>query len=107
MNLQLTQKQKSVIFHLFDSEVRLKDFLFEPFGPPRLREKPEILLEDCWELPQEQQILVRAALDIWNGSGNVFLWELLRGLNEKNFGRLIFVLHRLRNQDATRRQNSK
>ena len=62
----------------------------------QLRELPEELLADSWELDGEQRILVGAALDIWDDSGHVFLSELLNDLNEQNFRRLIFAANEYR-----------
>ncbi len=88
-------QKKAIIFRLLGSEKSLSDFLFESSAETILRESPAALLADSWELTFEQQILVRASLDIWNGSGNVFLWELLR-LSEKNFSRLLVALNQYR-----------
>ena len=91
MHLLMFQK-KEIISRLYDFDQRMTNFLFEPLPLPCLRESPEILLHDSWELTHEEQILVRAGLDIWNCSGQVFLWELLNGLSELNLSRLIIAL---------------
>lgn len=49
-------------------------------------------MEDSWDLSLEQRILVRAALDIWGGQGDVLLWEILSELSHKNFSQLISAL---------------
>ncbi len=82
-------------------------FLFESTARPSLRERSEILLYESWELRSEQKIQVMAALDIWNGSGNVFLWQLLNGISEQNLVRVIFALtewRRLKSSTATASQ---
>lgn len=96
MNSQISFQKKEIISRLLDYDQSTIDFLFEPVSPPCLRECPEILLEDSWELKSEQQILVRAALDIWSGSGNVFLWELINGLSEQNFAQLTGAITKYR-----------
>lgn len=92
MNSQISFQKKEIISRLLAYDQSTIDFLFEPTAAPCLREQPEILLEDSWELKSEQQILVRAALDIWSGSGNSFLWELINGLSENNLARLSIAL---------------
>ena len=84
--------KKEIIFRLFDSDQRMIGFLFEPDNELNLRERPETLLEDAWDLPPECRVLVRTALDIWNGSGNVFLWELLNHLSYQGFHRMVLAL---------------
>lgn len=84
--------KKAIISRLFGFDQRTMDFLFDPHLFPRLRARPEIILYDSWEFSQEKQLLVRAALDIWNGSGHVFLWELLSSLSPQNFSQIIAAL---------------
>jgi hypothetical protein len=88
----LQSQKKIIISRLLDSDHAMIAFLFEPMASANLREHPDVLASDSWELKNEQRILVRVALDIWNGSGNVFLWELLNGLSHQNLSRLIFAL---------------
>ena len=92
MQFQMSFQKKAIISRLFAFDQRLTDFLFEPLALPCLRERPEVLLDDSWELKPEQQILVRAGLDIWSGGGQVFLSELLNGLSEQNLSRLIIAM---------------
>lgn len=87
----LSQK-KIIISHLLASDEAMTSFLFEPPTSTSLRAHPNVLAYDSWELNDEQQLLVRAALDIWSGNGNVFLWELLSKLNRKSLSRLIEAL---------------
>ena len=92
MQSQMGFQKKAIISRLFDFDQRMINFLFESTALPNLRDRPGILLNDSWELTPEQQILVRAALDIFSGSGHVFLWELLNRLSEQNLSRLILAL---------------
>lgn len=97
MNSQISFQKKEIISHLLAFDQRTMDFLFDPdSSPPCLRELSGVLLDDSWELKSEQQILVRAALDIWSGSGNAFLWELINGLCKQNFYRLSVALVKYR-----------
>lgn len=89
---QINLQKKAIISHLLGFDQRLMTHLFDPCLPHVLRENPAVILEDSWELPLEEQMLVRAALDIWSDSGNVFLWELLK-LSPQNLSRLLVALN--------------
>lgn len=85
------QSLREVIFRLFDSDERLVDFLFDA-EMPRLRKRAGILKEDAWRFSDREQILIRAALDIWSGSGHVNLWELLDGLDGEDLRRVLAAI---------------
>lgn len=95
MNYRIEFRKKAIISRLFDSDRRLTDFLFEP-KTAELRERPPILLEESWDLLPEERVLVRAALDVWDGSGHAFLAELLSELSEASLHRLALTLHGVR-----------
>ena len=61
---------------LLGNDKNLLNFLFEA-DTPRLRKRAGILKEDSWRLSDEEQFLIRAALDLWNGSGHLQLWEMI------------------------------
>lgn len=92
----LQSQKKIIISHLLGSNHALTAFIFEPTFHAQLRASPDAIIFDSWELNNEQRILIRAALDIWNESGNVFLWEILNGLSHQNLLRLILALISLR-----------
>src|SRR4051812_1069930 len=75
-------QKKQIIFRLLGSDLALMRCLFDTDTPYslRLRDSPEIIFSDAWELNEERRTLVLAALDIWDNYGNVFLWDLLNGL---------------------------
>ena len=85
-------QKRIIISRLLGSDKALTAFLFDPDTSLRLRADPDMLAFDSWELRPEQQILVRAALDIWDAKGNVFFWELLKGLDGIHLTRLIHSL---------------
>ena len=64
------------IFLLVDSDPRLLEFLFDP-KKLRLRKRAGVLRDEAWMFNDEEQLLLRVALDIWCGSGHVHLWELI------------------------------
>lgn len=90
-------QKKIIISRLLDSDHAMTTFLFESPTSVNLREHPYVLTAESWELKDEERILVGAALDIWCGRGNVFLWELLSELSPQNFSRLILALIHWRN----------
>ncbi len=61
---------------LVGNDQRLLTFLFDT-DSPRLRKRAGILKEESWQLNESEQLLVRAALDIWSGSGHLQFWEML------------------------------
>jgi len=97
MGVKMTsqREKKALISRLLGSDPRITGFLFESPEESVLRDRPERLLQDIWELESEDRVLVRAALDIWSGSGQVFLAELL-DLNEPAFSRLLTAIQQAR-----------
>jgi hypothetical protein len=89
------QRLRTIIFHLLDSDKRLMDFLFDP-EKPRLRKRAGVLKEDAWCFSHGEQILIRTALEIWCGSGHVFLWELLESLDDRNLRRVLKGIEEVR-----------
>lgn len=61
---------------IFERDERLMSFFFEK-ERPRMRMRAGLLREEAWRLSEEEQLLIRVALDIWSGSGHVQIWELL------------------------------
>jgi hypothetical protein len=69
---------------LLGNDQRLLGFLLDP-NSPRLRKRAGILKEDSWNLSPSDQLLVRAALDLWSGSGHLQLWEMIEEWDEENW----------------------
>jgi len=90
-------EMRTLISRLLDSDPGITTFLFESPRQTELRDSPARLLENTWELENEDRVLVRAALDLWNGSGQVFLSEALT-LNEPAFSRLLTALRQTRSR---------
>jgi len=88
-----------IISILVDQDDRLLSLLFEPTAP-KLRKRAGILKEDTWKLSDGEALLVRAALDIWSGSGHVQLWELIETWDEDNWSRFIKAIQELKNLDG-------
>ena len=83
----LAQK-KMIISRLLDFDPSMMAFLFDPIDSLKLRADPELILFESWELIPEKQIMLRAALDVWSNSGNLFLWEISNGLGQENIHRI-------------------
>ena len=80
---------------IFAGHSKLLEFLFEP-DRPRLRQAPEILLDQASGYSSGESILIRVALDLWSGSGDVLLWEIIEKLDERTFAGVIAGLGYLR-----------
>lgn len=52
---------------------------------PELRLSPTDLIDEMNGFSHGEQVLLRVALDMWSGSGEVHLWEILKVLDDKNF----------------------
>lgn len=79
---------------LLENNQHLLAFLLDS-DTPRLRKRAGILQEDAWNLSHNEQLLVRAALDLWSGSGHLQLWEMIEtwdAVNWSNFIQAIRVL---------------
>ena len=84
----------SIIGHLCSQHLYLLDLLFDP-NEPRLRRAPEELLEESVNLSSGEDLLVRVALDLWSGSGNARIWELVEVLDGGNFINVLKALFEL------------
>jgi hypothetical protein len=84
------------IFLLVGSEPKLLTFLFDPKAP-RIRKRAGILRDEAWAFRADEQLQIRAALDIWCGAGHVQLWELIETWDAKSWVRFIRAIGELRN----------
>lgn len=73
---------------LLGDDPTLLKFLFET-ERPRLKRRSGILRDESWRFSDEEQLLIRAALDLWSGSGHVQLWELLETWESDHWGRFL------------------
>lgn len=76
--------QCDVIARVFRHHPHLIEFLFDP-DEPCLRLPPLELLRAARDLSHGEQTLIKVALDIWSGSGNAKVWQLIEILDERNF----------------------
>ena len=79
---------------LFAKHPDLFRFVFD-LKNPALRFTPEKLIENSYGLSSVERLLVRIALDIWNGSGSVELCDLLDHLDFENYNAVLTSLAQL------------
>jgi hypothetical protein len=82
MNLEETRRLRSISV-LFRHDERLIYFLFHHMNP-RLRLGADELLVEAQGLSRGEYLLVQAALDLWNGEGNLKLADALSAWDGDN-----------------------
>ena len=83
---------------IFRNHPGLLAFIFD-IERPRLRLEPECLLSEYGVFSSGEKILVRVALDLWNGSGGVSLWDVVERLDVDNYRNVVAGLLILRQSD--------
>jgi len=83
---------------IFRNHPNLLGFLFDK-RRPRLRLEPECLLSEAGVFSSGEKILVRVGLNLWNGSGQVSLWDLVERLDVVNYRNVLAGLLNLRRTD--------
>jgi hypothetical protein len=78
---------------------KLLEFLFEA-DCPRLRQDAKTLIHHADGFSSGEQILIRLALDIWCGVGDVRLWEMIEQLDDESFRQAIKGLGHLRKETS-------
>ena len=91
-------RMQEVLNLMFPNRPDLLEFLFER-DHARLRGDPECLLDSADGFSKGEQILIRVALDLWNGSGKVKMWEILESLDDDTFIGVLAGLRHLRRTD--------
>jgi len=74
----------------FGHEHLLKMFFEE--HRPKIKMTAEKMIDKHFYGPADELVLIKTALDIWSGSGNARVWELIEVLDRNNF---YFVLEAL------------
>ncbi len=73
----------------------LLKFLFEP-ERARLRAPADLLREESKDFSSGEDLLIRVALDLWSGSGDAHIWELIEILDDENLNHVADALQFLR-----------
>jgi hypothetical protein len=80
---------------LLGYDKRLIEFVFDP-GKPKIRKRAGILREDAFFFSHGEQLLIRAALDFWSGSGQLALWEMLEVWDSATWNRFTHAVSEYR-----------
>lgn len=59
---------------------------------PKLKLPPEKMLMQIQNFSSGERVLIKVALDIWSGSGNATVWELIEVLDRENFFHVLNAL---------------
>lgn len=76
---------------LFYNHKYLFNYLFE-VDKPRIKHEPLDMIKQIKGFSDGEQVLIRVALDIWSGSGNAKVWQLLENLDQSNFNNTLHAL---------------
>ena len=83
---------------IFARHPELLDFLFER-DHPKLKQGSEFLLKASAGFSSGEHLLIRVALDLWNGSGTVEMWQIIEVLDDNNYENVLLGLRHLRQID--------
>ena len=98
INFQLAHKI-SVIQALLRHDERLLEFFFSHKRPGELRDSPAIVIQETGCLSKGEQLLIRAALDVWCGEGQTKLVDLLDSWDHLNWAAFLRAMVRLHELD--------
>ena len=79
---------------LFEKNPELLSYIFDK-NEARLRLTPDRLIEESYSLRCEQRLLIRIALDLWNGTGAVAFCSLIDHLDHDSFQCVLSALRLL------------
>jgi len=100
-NVSDTEKKLfKAISILLGNNPNLLRFLFDPTRP-KIKKRPGLLRDDSWVLSHGEQLLIRAALDIWSGAGHLQLWEMLETWDAPTWVNFIRTIARLKDIELT------
>lgn len=83
------------IYLLLGADERLLEFLFDRFSA-RLRAEPGQLMREVGVFSYGEQLLIRAAMDVWSGSGAITLGQLLDTWDDQCWLQLIRAICHLK-----------
>jgi hypothetical protein len=91
-------KQYKIIAMIFAKHPKLLEFFFDK-KEPKLNWPPDEMLDQASVFSSGEYVLIKVALDIWSGSGDALLWEILDTLDNDNFTKVIKGLIFFRSQN--------
>ena len=80
---------------IFRNHPTLLEFFFET-ETPRIRFRGIEMRRRAAGMSSGEQQLLRVALDVWSGSGNAKVWQLIETLDDSNFANVLEALAFLR-----------
>src|SRR4051794_32454833 len=86
------RRQYDLIALIFSNHPKLLEFFFEK-NQARLSLPPEAMLKELGCFSSGEQVLLRVALDMWSGSGNAFVWQLIETLDHDTFYKVLKALN--------------
>lgn len=89
------QKLFQAISILLGHDKNIINFLFHP-TEPKIKKRAGILRDDAWVFSDEEALAIRAALELWSGSGHVNLWELVEKWGDRNWLNFILAICELK-----------
>ncbi|MBK7845737.1 MAG: hypothetical protein IPJ71_19040 [Bdellovibrionales bacterium] len=84
-----------VIGVIFCNHPNLLEFFFEG-RCPRIRFQAMEVHRHAACFPSDEKQLIRVSLDVWSGSGNAKVWQLLETVDSGNLGNVLEALGKLR-----------
>ena len=85
------EKLKEVFKILFRGNDKLFSYLMDE-KREKLRTNPEQVKKSICGLSSGEQILIKIALDFWNGSGKALWWEVFNKLDGRNTANVVEAL---------------
>ncbi len=92
------KKMMETLNIVFAQHPELLGFLFER-DRPRLNHEAEVLLSKASGYSSGERILIRVGLDLWNGSGEVKMWQIIEDLDDNNYENVLLGLRHLRTDE--------
>lgn len=93
------QKLFQAISILLGHDKNLIAFLFHP-TEPKIKKRAGVLRDDAWVFSDQEALAIRAALELWSGSGHVNLWELIENWDDRNWLNFILAICELKDLRA-------
>jgi len=94
------QRVYAGICKVFRNHEHLLEVLFEK-AQARLCSSPDRMIAKIENYPDGEIVLIKVALDMWSGSGNVFVWQILETLDRSTFTNVIEGLSFVKSEQQT------
>ena len=88
------------ICKVFRNHEYLLEGLFEK-TQARLSSDPDLMIAKIAKYSDGEIVLIKVALDMWSGSGNVFVWQILETLDRSTFTNVLDGLSFVKGEQQT------